>query len=742
MMRTHEPTSWLLYDRNRWHPAGDPHRTAGTAGVSLGEGSGIRLAAERSGPAGLLSGDGSLGGLTLPLGMALSDDGVLHLLVRAERSGPGEPRRLFQIKRFDPATRRFRPLPSVGGSGREPRQFRVPRNIAIAGRNLYVADYGNRRVQVFDIASLALRHLWRRRWLPVDVAAHDGAAYILDGRSGRVYRHRPGSDRLACIVDGLGPAGRWQRIALDREGRIYLLDRAGARLAIYDAYGRPLGEVRDAGEVRDRFDAPPVRVDHRARFCLPEQLARQCDRRTAPAPPPQAPLALCPPARGSLVFDRSGQPARMDHYEVAGPRSYALSGMWVSAALDSRIHRCQWHRIELELLALPPGTQVVVRTYTALRGDTDVSKLPDDRWSTPYVVDAPAQQGDPAAQPELNHDFLVQSREGQYLWLRVELNGDGYTTPAVGRIRVHYPRESYLRYLPAIFAADDESRWFLERFLAVFQIEWDQLERTIDELAGSFDPRAVPEGKQLAYLASWLALPLETDWNAAQQRRLLSAAPAIYARRGTLAGLRDFVRVYLENMGAGAAAHCPEPWYPLILEGFRERRRLILGGQVDATLGTGAPLWGPGQVGRLQLGVFAQEGEVRLISRGDPAIDLFTEYAHRFRVFVPASWVRSAGDERMLRRAIEAEKPAHTTYDLCLVEPRLRVGLQSTVGIDTLIGPYPQARLERADEPEAPPSRAPRNFLGYDTVLGGPAPGAGGLPVDARTRTGIDTRLT
>ena len=30
-------------------------------------------------------------------------------------------------------------------------------------------------------------------------------------------------------------------------------------------------------------------------------------------------------------------------------------------------------------------------------------------------------------------------------------------------------------------------------------------------------------------------------------------------------------------------------------------------------------------------------------------------------------------------------KPAHTRYDLCLVEPRFRVGLQSTVGLDTII---------------------------------------------------------
>jgi hypothetical protein len=184
------------------------------------------------------------------------------------------------------------------------------------------------------------------------------------------------------------------------------------------------------------------------------------------------------------------------------------------------------------------------------------------------------------------------------------------------------------------------------------------------------------------------------------------------------------------------------PRYPLIIEGFRERARLMFAARDGARLGSSAPLWGPGQVGRLQLGVFAREGEVRLVSVDDPERDLFQEYAHRFRVFIPAAWVRSASQERQVRRAIEAEKPAHSCYDLYLVEPRYRVGLQSTVGIDTIIGAYPQTRLARADDPDVPPTQVPRGILGYDTVLGGTDTAAGGLEVHRHTRIGVDTRLT
>lgn len=497
-MRPKGPTFWLLDGRTGW-------RTAHAEGVSVGVVSGIRLAADPAGPLALTSADGSLGGLTLPRGMALDDQGTLHLL------GLNAP---WWVKRFDPAPRRFVSLPEVGGSGRDARQFQAPANIAIAGRNLYVADWGNRRVQVFDLGSLALRHVWGPWdadgrptapdapdvWEPVDVTAQPGVAYVLDRRYGRVHRHRPGTDGLHPVIDEPAAANRWARIAVDREGRIYLLDPYVPRLEIYDPQGRRLGEAKEAGDVSDRFAPPPVRLDHHDRFCLPESLVRLCDRRAPTTPPaPEIPLALCPPwSEDGLIFDREGNPARVNPAEEApGRQLYKTVGTWISEALDSQIYRCQWHRIELDLLHLPPGTRVVVSTYTdgQLRRPEEIQALSEHLWDTRYAVIGPMQPPpDLAARPDGVREFLIQSREGQYLWLRLQLGGDGYSTPAVGSIRVHYPRESYLTYLPAVYSADDESRWFLERFLPIFQTEWDELERRIGDIAQYFDPDAVPSG--------------------------------------------------------------------------------------------------------------------------------------------------------------------------------------------------------------------------------------------------------
>lgn len=731
-MRPQRPTFWLLNGQTGW-------RTAHVDSVSVGDKSGIRLAANPNGPLSLKTAAGDLGRLTLPRGMALDKGGTLYLL------GETEP----WIKRFDPATQRFVLLPTVGGQGSEARQFRDPANIACAGRNLYVADRGNRRVQAFDLKSLALRHLWGPwDWEPVGVTAQAGMAYILDGRHGRVYAHQPGTDTLHLLIDEPAAANRWTRIAVDRKGDIYLLDPVVLRLQIYDSQGWRVGEALDAGDVRDQFDPPPVRLDHKNRFCLPASLARLCARQAPQTPtPPETPLALCPPwSQDGLIFDRQGERVpSVDPAAPLGPRPYFKRGVWISEALDSEIYHCQWHRLELDLAALPAGTRLIVSTYADEQclPAKEIQELSGHLWDTRYAITGQMQPPPNAAsesRPNGVHEFLVQSREGRYLWLRLQLESDGYGTPAVSAIRAHYSRSSYLDYLPAVFAADDESRWFLERFLSIFQTEWDDLEHRIEEISRYFDPQVVPAGEALEYLARWLALPLEGDWDWEQKRHLLAAAPPIYPRRGQADGLRDYLQIYLQNI-IGLAPDVQGD-YPQIVEGFRERQCLLLSIENLADLGHGAPLWGAGMVGRLQLDAFAREGEVRLVSTGDPEWDLFHEYAHRFRVFVPAAWVRTADDERMLRRALDAEKPAHTQYDLCLVEPRFRVGIQSTVGLDTIIGTYPVARLTCPHETDVPPSRPPRHRLGYDTVLAGKPAADMGMQLVPGTRVGMDTILT
>jgi phage tail-like protein len=705
-------------------------RTGHAIGLAEGEG-GLRLAADPSGPLGLQSSGGrarrQLGGLILPRGMAFDRDWTLYLLTRQDAI----------IHRYDAARRELAALPAIGGHGPDARQLRDPRAIGIASDLLYVVDVGDWRVLAFELRTLALHHVWTtwdgEPWQPVDVATHAGAAYVLDGPSGRVYCHRSGTDTLEVVVKPVRADGPWSRLAVDREGRIYLLHRRQARLDQVDKRGNIVRSFSDAGQVRDRFDPPPIRLDECNRFCLPPSLARECDRRPPESPPAlEAPLAACRGSVCGLLFDAHGERlVDLPANPIAAPL-YQDEGYWVSAALDSHVPGCQWHRVELELGSLPPGSRVQVRTFAS---DTEIAaeamaRRAPQLWETtpPFVGQEP--RPDPQGSPwDGRREFLVQSRPGRFLWLRVDFGSGGQTTPGLRRMRVHFPRESYLQYLPAVFSEDEESRWFLERFLAVFQTEWDDLERRIDEIPRLADPATVQDGALLENLARWIGLPLEGTWTDDQKRRLLKAAPGIYPRRGTIDGLRDYLRVYLENITGLELGQ--DNGFPLFLEGYRERNHLMLDAGDGATLGAGPPLWSPDVVGRLQLGVNARADEGRLVGVNDPQRDLFHHYAHQFRVFVPAAWVPSDAAEHLVRRALDDEKPAHTRYELCLVESRFQLGLQSTLGFDTIVGDYPLARLACRPRDEAPATRRLRSRLGYDTILAcseEPAPAARLVP--------------
>jgi hypothetical protein len=76
---------------------------------------------------------------------------------------------------------------------------------------------------------------------------------------------------------------------------------------------------------------------------------------------------------------------------------------------------------------------------------------------------------------------------------------------------------------------------------------------------------------------------------------------------------------------------------------------------------------------------------------------------------------------------LDREKPAHTTYDLCLVSARMRVGLQSRIGVDAIVaGPAPSLQLDHS-------------FLGIDAVTAG-LPGRSGR-VGERAEIGRTTIL-
>jgi len=564
------------------------------------------------------------------------------------------------------------------------------------GRLGYDIDRGKREIRAYTPDG-KLRHRWGPRdsagnyvpardaaaWDPVDMVGDANCVFILERNYQTVLKHLFGRESLALLFSSGNVNSHWSRITLDESGCLLLFDDAQPNIASrYSRTGSSLGNVKAP------WPAEPPRASMQA-------------QPTQEPPPGEAPF-------------------------------YSMEGYWMSQPLDSGIFNCPWHRIEMTLPQLPAGTQIDVQVFAYKNPELAPLNFRDPRWTTSYSVVAPIQPPpDPGAPKPRVDEFLIQAAPGQFLSLLIKVHGDGFATPIIQKLRVHYPRESYLQYLPPLYSANEPMRAFLDSSLSVFQTEWDGFDQRVDESTALFDPAAVPEGVPMNYLAGWLGLALEGTWTGEQNRLLLEAAPQVHPQRGTAVALREYIAVYLANFAGVSSDVLSQTSFPAFLEGFRERQYLMLS-QTSSRLGHAQPLWSDSVVKRLQLGGLAEEGQVGLISTGDPEHDFFQQFAHRFRVYVPAAWVRTSDQESLLRRALEAELPAHVRYDLCLVEAGFRVGIQSTVGLDTIVGGSPPWRLPSEPDLSAP-SLPPPNRLGYGTVLSNIL-GAGPAILDSKAR--------
>jgi phage tail-like protein len=296
-------------------------------------------------------------------------------------------------------------------------------------------------------------------------------------------------------------------------------------------------------------------------------------------------------------------------------------GSFTTTALDSGRTAFAWDRITLEAV-LPPQGRLVVSTLTS---EVEVAfdrlaTLPAQRWSAPLAVG-------PGDVPEV----LIQSRPGRYLWIKVELSGDGTASPVVSQLDVFGPRRSATRYLPASFHQDPESVRFLDRFLSYFDTVYAEITAVNGEIATLFDPAMVPQ-EFLAWLGSWFDLEFLASWPEQVRRTMIAEAIGYYRMRGTVAGLKRILQWH-----TGLSDPLPQ-----VIEHFR------LPG-------------GPVLIGGAELDV------------GTPA--------HAFTIVLPEH-VASAGARTVLERLIASNIPAHTRYRLCLVRPGVTVAAQSTIGVD------------------------------------------------------------
>ena len=656
---------------------------------------------------------GSFGGLRPPGNVAVTDTGLIWLL---------DPDR--GLLRFDPCGCGFEEVLEGGGllagaSG----------GIAAAAGHLFVCDPDDERVAVLLTPQLVLGAVWHRpvglgTWSPRGVAVDQRfRVHVTDPANGMVH-HFGWSGRYLGHTDGVGDAAA---VAALRDGTLLVAGTSTAYL-VRDGVATEI-EPADA-DVRDQVVRVAVEVEvaadgrmHLGGLCVPPRV-------TGP----------------DLWFDLHGRatagPAPVTHL-------YDAARTVVLGPLDSQIDQCTWHRVVLEG-ELPSGCTVGVDTFTAQvpLSAAEVGGLPEQAWETRLSAtgfDAGLWDG------------LVRGPVGRYLWLRLRLAGPGSATPRLEEVVVEFPRISLRRHLPGVYGAEPTSADFTDRLLAIFDRSLRDVERRIDDLPALFDPQAT---HHLDWLASWIGIVPDHRFAEQLRRDIVANARHLLDLRGTATGLRELLVVALGfdrvscpsgragSTGGTGCPDCPPPrqtcpprpvvrtqWQPppLVLEHFRLRRWFEAGA---STLGDTTVLWGESIVKRSQLDRSARVGATALKGTQDPLRDPFHVHAHKFTVFAPISAGASETSRRALEQLVAWGSPAHTVGHVEYVAPRMRIGVQSSIGLDSVVARLPvgvtlgstplgdlsvldgDERRSLGQKPGRQPGQSAQHSLGTTTVLG------------------------
>lgn len=311
------------------------------------------------------------------------------------------------------------------------------------------------------------------------------------------------------------------------------------------------------------------------------------------------------------------------------PCREGTAGVYYTRIFDSGEFGTEWHRLTL-FGELEYGTGWTVTVYAAdslgLKGKEETAEEFRQAFFDGHC------------------DSLLFGVRGRYLWLKIEFYAKGTGMPCITRIRIDYPKHTWLSYLPEIYEEDPKSASFLERYLGIFQSLYEDMTERIEKIPGMLEP-SVSEEHMLCELADWLGIEGKELWDRRQLLYLVRHAGTMNARRGTVAGLRELVRLYTGSN-------------PYIVEYHQIRR------------------------------YFDGDKRERLLRA------LYVAHCREFAVIL--NW-KNGGDGRRtmgLKQVIDMAKPVHMESRIVVLKPYIFLDQHSYIGINSILGQYRPLQLD------------------------------------------------
>jgi YYY domain-containing protein len=167
-----------------------------------------------------------------------------------------------RIQAFDAS---LQPLSEFGQRGEDAGDFRDPCGIAIGADGLlYVADTWNHRVEVFRPDGQLVRQWPGEFYGPRGIAvAPDGKVFVADTGNGRISVFTPDGQQITRFGrkgNGAGELLEPIGIAVSPTGRLYVADAGNRRISVFDLEGTPVATWPVAGWTPQVFREPYLAI--------------------------------------------------------------------------------------------------------------------------------------------------------------------------------------------------------------------------------------------------------------------------------------------------------------------------------------------------------------------------------------------------------------------------------------------------------------------------------------------------
>jgi phage tail-like protein len=339
-------------------------------------------------------------------------------------------------------------------------------------------------------------------------------------------------------------------------------------------------------------------------------------------------------------------------------------GVYLSTSLDSTSEEMKWHKISMEA-SIPEDTQIKLSYFSSEKKAFSINGKKTDLDTFIKDNSLSLQEKMEFLQPFWSRpivnasDALLHNASGRYLWLKIELIGTEEKSPLLRRLRIYYPRMSFLSYLPAVYQEDKESADFLERFLSLFGTFYLEMEEKIANIAWIFDSEAV-NGTFLKWLAAWLAIEADESWTEEELREIIRKAPGLYKCRGTRQCIEELFEIFTGEK-------------PMIVEYFQYKKLM-------------------------------EQAEIRELM-----LKLYGDDPYCFSVMVKQEHVNDRKRRILLEKILNEEKPAFTEAKLVILQPWTYMDRHTYLGINTYLSELSLLRLDQ------------KSSIPYNSVLADPS---------------------